>query len=100
MTPHRSAMNESSDFLANAQAEALFASGMSASTDPTSAEARAAIREAVCALGGTRGCAGQVAAAYGDCPEVAVPRMRWARQVVRTTLSASAASAAHAGRSR
>jgi hypothetical protein len=81
-------MNESADFLAAARAEALFASGISASTDPTFAEVRAAIRQAVCAHGGTRGCAGQVAAAFGDYPEVAVDRMRWARRVVRATFPA------------
>ena len=97
MTSPTHAINESTDFLATAQAEALFASGMSASTDPTSAEVRAAIRQAVCAHGGTRGCACQVAAAFGDYPEVAVPRMRWARRVVRSTLSAPRV---HASKSR
>jgi hypothetical protein len=83
------ATKESPDLFATTQAEALFASGMSASTDPTLAEVRAAIRQALCAHGGTRGCAGEVAATFGDYPEVAVPRMRWARRVVRSTLSAS-----------
>ena len=33
-------------------------------------------------LRATRGCAGEVAAAYGGHPETAAPRMRWARAVV------------------
>jgi hypothetical protein len=36
--------------------------------------------------GGSRGCAGEVAAAYGDYPEIAAARMRWARTLVESTL--------------
>jgi hypothetical protein len=40
------------------------------------------IRSAVRAHGGVRGCAADVAAEYGDHPELAAPRMRWARELV------------------
>jgi len=68
-----------------ARADALFASNMSARSDPTVTEVCTAIRQALRAHGGTRGCRGEVAAAFGDYPEVAVMRMRWARQVVLST---------------
>ena len=87
-------MNKPYDFLTAARADALFASSISARPDPTVAEVCAAIRQAVRAHGGTRGCAGEVAAAFGDYPEVAVLRMRWARQVVLSTYAPRAATAA------
>ncbi|MEU4423079.1 hypothetical protein AB0F81_20840 [Actinoplanes sp. NPDC024001] len=34
------------------------------------------------AHGGVRGCAADVASEYGDHPETAAPRMRWARALV------------------
>jgi hypothetical protein len=71
-----------SDVLAAARAEALFTSDLSASVRPGPGEVAEAIRYAVRRLGGTRGCAAEVAAAYGDYPETAAPRMRWAREVV------------------
>jgi hypothetical protein len=70
------------DPVAAARAEALFASDLSAYSRPTRGEVDAAISWAVRRFGGSRGCAGEVAAAYGDYPEVAVSRMRWARAVV------------------
>jgi hypothetical protein len=73
-----------SDRLADARAEALFASELSATVDPTPDEVTAAIRRALLRHGGVRGCAGEVAAAYGERPETAAPRMRWARSVVRS----------------
>jgi hypothetical protein len=62
-------------------AEALFTSDLSAFTHHTQASVQAAIRRAIRAHGGIRGCAGEVAAAYGEHPETAAPRMRWARAV-------------------
>lgn len=67
--------------LSAARAEALFASQLSTGSRPVRAVVETAIRVAVRAYG-IRGCAGQVAAEYGDHPELAVPRMRWARDVV------------------
>jgi hypothetical protein len=77
-----------------ARADALFASNMSAGSYPTVAEVCTAIRQALRAHGGARGCRGEVAAAFGDYPEVAVMRMRWARQVVLSTCMPSSATAA------
>jgi len=66
------------DCLLAARAEALFASHLSATRRPTAAEAVEAIRKTIRAHGGTRGCAAEVAAAYGEYPELAARRMRWA----------------------
>ena len=44
----------------------------------------AAVRSAVLTHGGVRGCAEAVGAAYGDYPETAAARMRWARQVIES----------------
>ena len=46
---------------------------------------------AIAAHGGVRGCVGEVAAAYGEYPETAVPRMQWARQTIQSTYSQAAA---------
>ena len=75
---------EPTDALTAARAEALFASDVSMHATLTRDEFRAAVRDALLRHHGVRGCAAEVAAAYGDCPETAVPRMRWARQVVRS----------------
>lgn len=42
----------------------------------------AVIRATLHVYGGVRGCAAALAQAFGDHPEIAVPRMRWARQLV------------------
>jgi hypothetical protein len=42
----------------------------------------AAIKRALQIYGGARGCAADVAAAYGDYPELAARRMRWARSLI------------------
>jgi hypothetical protein len=69
------------------RAAALFASDLSRYCRPSSADVAAAIRTAIAAHGGVRGCIGEVAAAYGDHPESAVPRMRWARRTIEATRS-------------
>ena len=76
-------MTMSSDLLTAARAEALFTSDLSTGSHPTSAEVAAAIRRAVRIHGGTRGCATELASEYGDHPDTAVSRMRWALAVVR-----------------
>jgi hypothetical protein len=78
----RSASQAGMETVTAARAEALFVSGLSAVGNPTKAEVSAAIRDAIRRHGGTRGCAGEMAAAYGDRPEMAAVRMRWALQVV------------------
>jgi len=71
-----------------ARAAALFASDLSADSRPSARVVDAAIARAVRTCGGTRGCVATMAAAYGDCPETAAPRMRWARGVVVTVYGA------------
>jgi hypothetical protein len=77
-------MTTPTDLLTAARAEALFTSDLSAGSAHTHDQVTVAIRRAVRIHGGTRGCAGEVAAAYGDRPETAAPRMRWARHLVET----------------
>src|SRR5215472_519323 len=61
-------------------AGALFASTLQRSDAPSAGQVRAAAAAALCAYGG-RGCAERVAQEFGDHPEAAVARMRWARGV-------------------
>src|ERR1700746_736259 len=61
-------------------ADALFASVLQRSDNPSAGQVRKAIAAAVRAYGG-RGGAERVAQEFGDHPEVAVNRMRWARAV-------------------
>ena len=71
--------------LITARAAALFASDLSVHDQPTRVQVGAAVRRSVRVLGGTRACAGALAAAYGDYPETAAARMRWALTVVTRT---------------
>jgi hypothetical protein len=59
-------------------ADALFASVMQRSDKPARGQVLKAITAAVRAYG-HRGCAERVAQEFGDHPEAAVARMRWAR---------------------
>jgi hypothetical protein len=61
-------------------ANALFASSLQPSDRPDPAQVRVAITATFGALGDI-GCAARVAQEFGDHPETAVPRMRWARAV-------------------
>jgi len=61
-------------------ADALFASVLQRSDNPSAGQARKAIAAAMRAYGGL-GCAQRVAQEFGDHPEAAVDRMRWARAV-------------------
>jgi hypothetical protein len=65
-----------------ARAAALFVSDLSATEQPTRVLVETAIKHALQTHGGARGCAADVAAAYGDHPELAAPRMRWALGLV------------------
>ena len=62
-------------------ADALFASPLQRSDHPSAGQVRQAIAAAVAAYGGP-GCAAWVAQAFGEHPETAVTRMRWARTMV------------------
>jgi hypothetical protein len=60
------------------RADALFASALQQSDEPTAAQVDQAVAAAIRAHG-TRGCAARVAQEYGEHPETAAIRMRWAR---------------------
>jgi hypothetical protein len=72
------------DPLTAARATALFVSDLSTSAHLTDTDVEAAIRHSLRTHGGIRGCAADLASAYGDHPELAAPRMRWARSVVES----------------
>jgi hypothetical protein len=63
-----------------ARSEALFASTLQPSDTPTADMIASVISCAVQRLG-TRGCAGKMAQEFGDHPDLAAERMRWARQL-------------------
>jgi hypothetical protein len=63
------------------RSEALFVSAVQRTENPSAGQIQRAIAQAVRAFG-SRGCAAMVAQEFGDHPETAILRMRWARQVV------------------
>lgn len=67
-------------------ADALFVSMLQRTDEPTALQAVQAVTATVRALGG-RGCAERVAQEYGDHPETAAARMRWARALVGEALA-------------
>ena len=67
--------------ISTARADALFASVLQRSDEPSAAQVAQAIAAAVATFG-IRGCAARVAQAYGEHPETAALRMRWARATV------------------
>ena len=71
-----------------ARADALFASALQGSDEPSAVQVRQAIAAASSELGDL-GCAARVAQEYGEHPETAVTRMRWARTVVAGALGGS-----------
>ena len=71
-------------------AAALFASGMQRGDEPSAGQVRHAIASAVQELGHA-GCAGRVAQEFGDHPETAAPRMRWARAAASEAYAAAPA---------
>ena len=68
-----------------ARAAALFASELPTGSRPSGSAIDAAVAASVRGFGGTRGCVAMMATAYGDCPETAAPRMRWALAMVAGT---------------
>ena len=59
------------------QADALFASGLQRCDEPGADQVQRAVAAAIRTFG-PAGCAGRVAQEFGDHPESAVIRMRWA----------------------
>ena len=64
-----------------ARAEALFVSALQRSERPSAQQVRQAIATTLRRFG-DRGCIEQVAQEFGEHPDLAVARMRWARQAV------------------
>ena len=77
-------MPTTTDLLTAARAEALFVSHFPTGSDLTPEQIAAVTRTALQTYGGTRGCAAEAVVRYVDCPEIGVPRMRWARRAVET----------------
>lgn len=63
-------------------ADAVFASVLQRGDEPSAGQVRQSAVAAIWAFGGL-GCAGRVAQEFGDHPETAVIRMRWAHAVAR-----------------
>jgi hypothetical protein len=68
--------------LSLARAHALAVSGLSTASVLDRVSVDAAIRASVRALGGVSGCVAALAQEFGDHPDTAPLRMRWARQTV------------------
>lgn len=73
------------------RAAALFASSLQCSDQPSAIQIRQAIITVTSTLGRT-GCAAQVAQEYGEHPETAPARMRWARAAVAGAFGGSSGS--------
>jgi hypothetical protein len=68
----------------DARSVALFASGLQPSVAPAPEAVAEAINRAIRRLG-VRGCVGRMAHEFGDHPDAAATRMRWARQLAVLT---------------
>jgi hypothetical protein len=89
----RSAPNDLS--ISAARADALFASALQRSDEPTALQVKQAIAAATRSFGDL-GCAARVAQEYGEHPETAVTRMRWARRAVAGAYGDSPPESAYA----
>ncbi|MEV6928829.1 hypothetical protein AB0M46_30665 [Dactylosporangium sp. NPDC051485] len=65
------------------RAEALFASVLQASQEPTPTQVRAAVTSTLRRYG-VNGCAARVAGEFGEYPETAATRMAWALEMIRS----------------
>ena len=70
-----------------ARADALFVSALQRSDQPDAGQVRKAVAAAVRVYGGEE-CARRVAQEFGDHPDTAVARMRWARAVAAEVFAA------------
>jgi hypothetical protein len=77
-----------------ARADALFASALQRSDEPSVWQVEQAVTAAIGAFG-EQGCAARVAQAYGEHPETAVARMRWARTAVAGAFGALPSEPSH-----
>jgi hypothetical protein len=67
--------------LSATRVDALFASPLQRSDDPGARQVQQAVAAAIAAYGGP-GCVARVAQSFGEHPETAITRMRWARAMV------------------
>jgi hypothetical protein len=74
----------SATMLSVARTDALFVSALATGSQPGREQVEAVVRTMVRRYHGSRGCAAEVAACYGEVPEHAVRRMTWARRVIAT----------------
>lgn len=81
-----------SSLSSTSRCEALFASDLQSSEHPEPTEVRATIQQVLRTLGEQR-CVELMAQEYGDHPETAPARMRWARAVVSQVYSHAGAPA-------
>ena len=81
--------------ISTARADALFASALQCSDEPSPEQICQAIAAAIRAFS-ARGCAARVAQAYGEHPETAALRMRWARTAITGVFGAARPQPAHA----
>ena len=72
------------------RASALFVSALQRADEPSAGQVRQAVAAAVRAWG-RPGCAAQVAQEYGDHPDIAAARMRWARTLADQAFGGAAA---------
>ena len=79
------------------RADALFASVLQISDAPSAVQVIQAIDAATSVLGDL-GCAARVAQEYGEHPETAVTRMRWAREEVAFVFGGSPSGTRYAPR--
>jgi hypothetical protein len=70
------------------RADAVFVPGLQRRDKPSAGQVRQAVAAAIRAFGRS-GCAGRVAQEFGDHPETAVIRMRWARAAAREAFADS-----------
>lgn len=77
-----------------ARADALFASALQRSDEPSTGQVQQAVAVAIRAFGDL-GCAARVAQAYGEHPETAITRMRWARSAVAGAFGSQQSETAH-----
>ena len=68
--------------------EALFASDLQHSQHPDPTDVRTAVARTISRLGETT-CLARMAQEFGDHPEAAAARMRWAREAVKSAYSGS-----------
>jgi len=66
-------------------ADALFASPLQRGDQPSAGQVQQAVAAAVDVFG-PRGCVERVAQEFGDHPETAVTRMRWARELAAVAI--------------